>query len=484
MAEVGASPVPDDWHPPVIESLLLSIAAWWRLTNGPTIAIDLIGRNFQQDDITSAMFMIRNFHCYTELVGKIERRKQGKGRSAIYAQAEDLVKLLGRMDNADKLPRFVLHCEDLNRATSLMGGLGVREERAVSALLESLELGMRKVMDAVQQQGAAAAGRASSFQSVPKVVVTAPAGGAGAGQAGAAAPAGARRQVQGDRRTSQSVPRDISPSQKRPRMEEEEARPREEESPWVTVARKPRKTAVGKSNVDLAAMGLAAEAGPVEIYISNTANTSDEESIKKVLETTASKIEDTEGFTVIKAELLTKDINPRTKCWKVSVPYKFRELMENDELYPAGWRYRKFFASRNFRKLPEGGRRQGSQQAVTGGARGQGQEARGQRQEARGPGQEARGQEQEARGLGKEARGQGHEAMRQEAGAGGQGAVAGGQEARGKGLEAREEDVEVQVLSQDVTAALKAARDQVAQLEAQAASLPPAAGSEGEVTAQ
>jgi hypothetical protein len=241
---------------------------------------------------------------------------------------------------------------------------------------------------------------------------------------------------------------------------------------------------VGKSNVDLAAMGLAAEAGPVEIYISNTANTSDEESIKKVLETTASKIEDTEGFTVIKAELLTKDINPRTKCWKVSVPYKFRELMENDELYPAGWRYRKFFASRNFRKLPEGGRRQGSQQAVTGGARGQGQEARGQRQEARGPGQEARGQGQEAGGPGKEARGQGQEAMRQEAGAGGQGAVAGGQEARGKGLEAREEDVEVQVLSQDVTAALKAARDQVAQLEAQAASLPPAAGSEGEVTAQ
>ena len=93
--------------------------------------------------------------------------------------------------------------------------------------------------------------------------------------------------MQGGRRTSQSGPRDLSPSQKRPRMEEEEARPREEESPWVTIARKPRKTAVGKSSVDLAAMGLAAEAGPVDIYISNTANTSDEESIKKLLETTA-----------------------------------------------------------------------------------------------------------------------------------------------------------------------------------------------------
>jgi hypothetical protein len=158
-------------------------------------------------------------------------------------------------------------------------------------------------------------------------------------------------------------------------VEEQEAGPgpgraREEESPWVTVARKPRKTTVGKSNVDLAAMGLAAEAGPVEIYVSNTANTTEKESIMKVLETTASKIEDTAGFKVINAELLTKDLNPRTKCWKVTVPYKFRDLMENDELYPAGWRYRKFFASRNFRKLPEGGRRQGGQQglAVTAGA--------------------------------------------------------------------------------------------------------------------
>ena len=66
------------------------------------------------------------------------------------------------------------------------------------------------------------------------------------------------------------------------------------------------------------------------------------------------KLEDTAGFTVIKAELLTKDVNPRTKCLKVSVPYKYRVLMENNELYPAGWRYRKFFASRNFQKEVKG----------------------------------------------------------------------------------------------------------------------------------
>ena len=363
MDQVGGPP--GNWHPPVVESLLLSVASWWRLTNDPNITIDLIGRHFQQDDITAAMFMIRNFPCYTELVGEIQRRQQGKGRSAIYAQAKDLVEMLLRLDNADKLPRFVLHCEDLNRATSIMGGLGVRDERAVSARMESLEVGLRKVMDAVVQQGAAGRSeRGSSFQAVPKVVVTAPAGArrqeqeAGEAEASSAAPAGARRQVQGVRRISQSGPRDLSPSQKRARTEEQEARPREEESPWVKVVKKPRKTAVGKSNVDLEAMGVVAEAGPVEFYISNTSNLSDRDGIKKVLETTAAKLENAAGFTVTKVEILTKDPNPRTKCWKVTVPYKFRELMENGELYPAGWRYRKFFASRNIRKRPE---EQGSQ---------------------------------------------------------------------------------------------------------------------------
>ena len=103
---------------------------------------------------------------------------------------------------------------------------------------------------------------------------------------------------------------------------------------------------------------MVAEAGPVEFYISNTSNLSDRDGIKKVLETTAAKLENAVGFTVTKVEIFTKDPNPRTKCWKVTVPYKFRELMENGELYPAGWRYRKLFASRNIRQRPE---EQGSQ---------------------------------------------------------------------------------------------------------------------------
>ena len=141
MAEVGG--LPDNLYPPIVESLLLSVAAWWRLTHDKSVQIDLIGRNFQQDDVTAAMFSLRSFPGYVDLVGHIERRQQGNRRSAIYAQAQDLVELLDKLDDAKKLPRFVLHCEDLNRATFIMGGLGVRDERAVSARLESLGLGSR-----------------------------------------------------------------------------------------------------------------------------------------------------------------------------------------------------------------------------------------------------------------------------------------------------------------------------------------------------
>ena len=50
-----------------------------------------------------------------------------------------------------------------------------------------------------------------------------------------------------------------------------------------------------------------------------------------------------------KVELLTKEKDPRTKCWKVLVPFRFRAIMEKDEVYPTGWRHRAFYGSRNSR---------------------------------------------------------------------------------------------------------------------------------------
>jgi hypothetical protein len=85
----------------------------------------------------------------------------------------------------------------------------------------------------------------------------------------------------------------------------------------------------------------------LQYYISNTPGHATEELMKKVLQKcSAPLLVGKPSMEVYKVECLTKQDDPRTKCWKVSLPFKFRDVMENDELYPQGWRHRKFFGDR------------------------------------------------------------------------------------------------------------------------------------------
>ena len=42
---------------------------------------------------------------------------------------------------------------------------------------------------------------------------------------------------------------------------------------------------------------------------------------------------------------MTKEQDPRTRCWRVVVPHRFKVLMENFQPYPDGWRYREFIGT-------------------------------------------------------------------------------------------------------------------------------------------
>ena len=96
--------------------------------------------------------------------------------------------------------------------------------------------------------------------------------------------------------------------------------------------------------MDVGDGGLAA---PVEFYVGNTTPAATEDIVKAVLVKCARGIEADTQFNVVKVTQLAKHIeNPRTKCWKVAIPYKFREMMDKDEMYPTGWCHRKFFAPR------------------------------------------------------------------------------------------------------------------------------------------
>jgi hypothetical protein len=132
--------------------------------------------------------------------------------------------------------------------------------------------------------------------------------------------------------------RSVSPAQKRGREDE-----------WKEAKSKKnvRKTALGTSKVDLSSIGAAQGlAGPVQFYIGNTTAKADEDTIKTVLDACAKSLEFRDKFEVVDIELLTKEDNPRTKCWRVAVPYHCKILMENPEMFPPGWRTRRFFSAR------------------------------------------------------------------------------------------------------------------------------------------
>ena len=104
--------------------------------------------------------------------------------------------------------------------------------------------------------------------------------------------------------------------------------------------RKRRPVNHGSSQVELGDDALAA---PVEFYVGNTTP-----AVKAVLMKCAKGVDTNTQFKVLEVVQLAKHIeNPRTKCWKVVVPYKCKDIMEKDDMYPAGWCHRKFFFPRS-----------------------------------------------------------------------------------------------------------------------------------------
>ena len=79
--------------------------------------------------------------------------------------------------------------------------------------------------------------------------------------------------------------------------------------------------------------------------------------IKTVMKNSAAKLPEEPVLEVLEAKCLNnfeRDPNPRSKCWKVIVPYRFKELMESDELYPSGWSHRRFFPPKRNPGAPNG----------------------------------------------------------------------------------------------------------------------------------
>ena len=274
----------------------------------------------------------------------------------ILAYANDLVTNMVQLVNGNKVPLIVIPATDLGKVP--LGAVSVGNERSVSARLETLEESVKSVVSTVEKllkNGQPHPAKPGVFvpPPVPDLTVSfsdqvtdrrsylaTASGGLSAGPPQAPPGHPLDRQA-GDRRT-----RSRSPQVKRTHdgvvVDEDGFR---QQGRTRNQRRPARPAAIGASKVVVEDVGDLHPS--LQYYIGNTPGKADENVIRKVLEKCAAPLLEQggegEGSLVIeKVQLLTKEKDPRTKCWRVVVPHRFKALMENSEFYPEGWRYREF----------------------------------------------------------------------------------------------------------------------------------------------
>ena len=298
----GAPPDPGGADRGSMESLLLSMLHWWSISGmEPNLVIDLLEKNFTQEQMITA-------HCSLLPGIHVPRKQVSNKRPAAKAQAEGLYTLVMKLNHENKMPRFTVSSEDLGRVTTMPSSLCLRDERSVSARMESLELTMRRLQDSIVTIAQQPPGRGSrgvqgnrvqpmnSNDVTPKIVINdAPnvehvstfAEAAAKAAGGQQHPPVLRysrqpggRQVPGLIVTPQGEVEvrgmSVSPSQKRGREEWHQVGDKNKSKKNV------RKTEVGTSSVDFSGIE-GAQAGPVQFYIGNTNARSSIETIKTVL---------------------------------------------------------------------------------------------------------------------------------------------------------------------------------------------------------
>ena len=278
-------------------------------------------------------------------------------RTAASLYAKELVELVSRLNKDGKMPKIVVCSDQLARIPVGKSSLATADVVPISSRMSDLENIVNKLNDSFEKFKTE--GMRPSFANVlgrTRLNSTQGRGVGGVGAAGggaaAATPSASEAslpvdegqhmqhgQVQGQGQGQGQVGGGNGPKRKNEDTENNGAF-----TPYQ--GRRPRKTNYGKSTFSMA----GAEAAPIEIFIGNTNPHATPDIIKEVLVKYAENLPDKPALNVIEVKCLNNleiDPNPRSRCWKVSVAYAQKDLMENDELYPSGWSHRKFFPPRN-----------------------------------------------------------------------------------------------------------------------------------------
>ena len=349
-----------------IDSVLLG-TVHMNIKNGATSdIIDTVVASFTEAEILSAKTELIQFLGMVVPSGHNDTAE----RTAAFLYTKELVSLVQELDKDNRMPRVVVSSDQLNRIPLGKKGLSPTEAVPISARMNDLEDTVRKLcesFDKFNSDNRAAVPPAVTFahvaranhlgavqrrpahtmaggprQGVPIVAVTGPPQPGQQTWPGIMDQADHSKYGQGGYLgAGQERGRSVSPKRRREDSDNDGAGG----VPFQTIQRKPRKVTYGKSQVTMD----GAEAAPIDIFIGNTNPRATPQIIEAVMKKCAGELPEKVELQVLEVKCLNNlevDPNPRTRCWKISVPYKFRELMAKDELYPAGWSHRHLFPPR------------------------------------------------------------------------------------------------------------------------------------------
>ena len=335
----------------MINNLLLGVVNWWCLQQGKTEVQNLLVRHFEADEIYNSHLILAD-KCG---LPPPKKHKTTATRPALDVNACDLATSMFKLVNTKQVPVIVIPATELGSVP--LGALSVSDERSVSVRLETLEESVRSVVSTVgklvkqgQQPQLLSKPVTHPALQVPDLNVTfsgqksyldaassgLPADGPGttAGPPVGLAVFGGQQGPHRARSRSPQVKRSHDGVSVDGDGYRQQGRPRNQRRPAASGASKVVVEEVGDLHPSL------------QYYIGNTPGRADETIIRKVLARCAAPLlESGETLEIEKVQSLTKEQDPRTRCWRVVVPYRFKELMENSQLYPDGWRFREFIGT-------------------------------------------------------------------------------------------------------------------------------------------
>ena len=347
---------------PIIRSYVLGSIMMWKLKWTKKVTTDLIVKTFGTKKLHEAICQL----AVASGRGAPSKRRDGGTRSGDEAYACDIYALIEELEDGLMLPEIVVPCEDLNKCPV---DTGRDDDPTILTRMDRLEQMVKLVLDRVPTS-TPTAGAVGGGGAIPR---TGGGGGGGFGQALARARSSSISQGRERGRTG-------SLSSRAEMVQESGAK--EPETPvqrWADVVvgggtkrgraghrdeegfqipGRPARKAVpkGTSTVDLREYGPLC--APIERYVGKTDKRVTKEIVVQVLKECAAKLPGGDQLEILEVEQVNGHLqHVQTRAWKVTVPFRFRAIMENKETYPVGWEYRAYFAPRGERGDASGKRR-------------------------------------------------------------------------------------------------------------------------------